>query len=292
MRHLSKWRFAILLIVFGLSLSCAVSYDARGRYYKVRKGDDISKIAKYYGISLQELAEWNNIKDPSEVIPGYKLYIPSRQKHSARRTRDISGSERKKGKVEAKEARETIRFETGRFDWPVTGKIISGFGIRKGRRHDGVDIKAESGTPIHAAADGVVVFEGKMRGYGNVIIIRHKDHFFTVYAHNSKNLASRDQKVSQGEVIGYIGKTGNATTPHLHFEIREGEMARNPLYLMSPPSGEGMVVAKADYKGKAVSKDRRGRLSKDGRQERTSKERSRHKVDRDKINANRNKGGK
>ena len=101
------------------------------------------------------------------------------------------------------------------FIWPVPSskKVSSHFGMRKGRHHDGVDIPAVTGSHIVASASGKVIISGKMRGYGNVVVIKHDDGFHTVYAHNSKNFVNKGQKVSQGEVIGKVGSTGRSTGP-------------------------------------------------------------------------------
>jgi len=120
--------------------------------------------------------------------------------------------------------------DTGKFRWPVPAskRISSFFGPRHGRHHDGIDIAAKRGTSIIASASGRVKFSGKMRGYGNVIVINHKDGYHTVYAHNSRNSVRKGQQVSQGEVIGKVGSTGRSSGPHLHFEIRKNNRVANP----------------------------------------------------------------
>lgn len=122
----------------------------------------------------------------------------------------------------------------GKFIWPVPGskKVSSFFGKRGRKHHDGVDIPAVSGTNIIASAPGKVVFSGKMRGYGNIVVIKHKNGYHTVYAHNRKHYVKKGQSVSQGEVIAQVGNTGRSSGPHLHFEIRRNNKVRNPaLYL-------------------------------------------------------------
>ena len=112
---------------------------------------------------------------------------------------------------------------------PLEGKITSKFGIRRGRRHNGIDIKAPEGTPVRASESGKVIFSGYIRGYGNVIIIKHKGGWYTVYAHNKYNVVKKGEWVKKGQVIAYVGRTGRATAPHLHFEIRRGKKPVNPL---------------------------------------------------------------
>ena len=233
----------ILLLLFLFQLSaCATSFDKRGVYHNVQNGDSIWRIARAYRVDLQQLAEYNNIMDPEQVQPGMKLYIPPRAKGvSFKKLPSGSTAEKKarprKGRYAKKKNSEegyskSIQIYRGKFDWPIDGNASSLFGFRNGRRHDGIDIGADTGDPIHAAASGDVVFSGKMRGYGNLVLIRHEDDFFTAYAHNSKNSVRKGQPVKKGQVIGLIGRTGRATAPHLHFEIRHGQTARNPLFFL------------------------------------------------------------
>ncbi len=120
--------------------------------------------------------------------------------------------------------------DSGKFRWPVPSskRISSYFGPRHGRHHDGVDIAAKRGSSILASASGKVKFVGRMRGYGNVIVLTHPGSYHTVYAHNSRNLVRKGQSVSQGEVIGKVGSTGRSSGPHLHFEIRKNNRVANP----------------------------------------------------------------
>ena len=112
--------------------------------------------------------------------------------------------------------------------WPVNGPITSGFGWRWGRMHEGIDIGAACGTPIHAAASGTVVFSGWMDGYGNFVIIDHGNGLATAYGHQSAIYVSGGH-VSQGQVIGAVGSTGHSTGCHLHFEVRVNGTPVNPL---------------------------------------------------------------
>jgi murein DD-endopeptidase MepM/ murein hydrolase activator NlpD len=115
------------------------------------------------------------------------------------------------------------------FIWPVRGNITSKFGRRGQTFHDGIDISAEEGSPIVAVEDGEVIYDDQLRGYGNLIIIRHASGFVSVYSHNKRNLVREGQKVSRGDVIGEVGSTGRVSAPHLHFEIRKDNVAKDPL---------------------------------------------------------------
>jgi murein DD-endopeptidase MepM/ murein hydrolase activator NlpD len=112
--------------------------------------------------------------------------------------------------------------------WPVRGTVTSEFGSRWGRRHEGIDIAAPTGTPIRAAKAGTVIFVGQQGGYGNITIVDHGSGLSTTYPHQSRFGTSEGADVAQGEVIGYVGCTGSCTGPHLHFETRVGGSAVNP----------------------------------------------------------------
>jgi murein DD-endopeptidase MepM/ murein hydrolase activator NlpD len=114
------------------------------------------------------------------------------------------------------------------FIWPVGGPVVSPFGWRWGRMHEGVDIAAGYGSPIAAAASGSVIYAGWMGGYGNLIIIDHGSGIATAYAHQS-SFAVGGGPVSQGQTIGYVGCTGHCFGPHLHFEVRVNGSAVDPL---------------------------------------------------------------
>jgi murein DD-endopeptidase MepM/ murein hydrolase activator NlpD len=112
----------------------------------------------------------------------------------------------------------------------VLGELSSAYGVQRGRRgHDGIDLRAKEGTPIHAAEAGRVVYAGDEVGdYGKVIVIKHMGRWATVYAHNRKHLVDEGDFVEKGDAIAEVGKTGNATGPHLHFEVRRNNAPRDP----------------------------------------------------------------
>ena len=115
------------------------------------------------------------------------------------------------------------------FIWPVNGPVVSGFGMRWGRMHEGIDIAAALGTPIHAAASGTVIHAGWLGGFGNLVVVDHGDGLATAYAHASAILVAVGQQVSQGDTLSLVGSTGNSTGPHLHFEVRVNGSAVDPL---------------------------------------------------------------
>lgn len=108
--------------------------------------------------------------------------------------------------------------------------ITSKFGVRKNGKHDGIDLAANRGVKILAAADGTVLFSGYgPTGYGLTVLIKHTDNVFTVYSHNDKNLVKKGKRVRRGQAIATVGKTGRASGDHLHFEVRVNRVAYNPL---------------------------------------------------------------
>ena len=122
---------------------------------------------------------------------------------------------------------------TGSFIRPCSGYLTSRYGYRWGRNHNGIDVGASTGTPIYAADGGVITMSGWNGGYGKVIVINHENGYVTYYAHCSRLLYSSGKRVAKGDVIAYVGNTGNSTGPHLHFEVRVNGSPRNPLNYVS-----------------------------------------------------------
>jgi murein DD-endopeptidase MepM/ murein hydrolase activator NlpD len=113
--------------------------------------------------------------------------------------------------------------------WPCDGVVVSGFGMRWGRMHEGIDIGCAYGAPNRAAAAGTVIYAGWLGGYGNLVVVDHGNGLSTAYAHASAILVSVGQGVAQGETVSLVGATGHATGPHLHFEVRVNGVAVDPL---------------------------------------------------------------
>jgi len=125
------------------------------------------------------------------------------------------------------------------FVWPVHGRVVSEFGAGAGgQRNDGINISAGEGTPIRAAADGVVSYSGDgLKSYGNLALIRHDNGYVTAYAHAQRFIIDKGDHVARGQVIGYVGQTGDVASPQLHFELRRGthgEQPVNPRPMLGP----------------------------------------------------------
>ncbi len=225
------WRGIPILGFFllGLVYACA----PYGIYYTVKKGDTLYSVSISYGVSLKEIVMINHIKDPSVIKEGQVIFIPGAKE----RKKEVPVEEERVEitKPPKPEKREGKKEERGSIPliWPVDGIVTSEFGIRDGIPHDGIDISTPEGTPIKAAYDGKVIYSGdELKGYGNLIIIKHEGDYATVYAHNKKNYVKEGDKVKKGQIIGEVGSTGNANSPHLHFEIRWRAKPVNPRLLL------------------------------------------------------------
>ena len=123
------------------------------------------------------------------------------------------------------------KYRKNKFAWPLKGTIVSKYGtIGKGRNNDGINIKATLGAAVKAADSGRVAYAGnELKGFGNLILIKHDDGWITAYAHNDRLFVKKGQRVRKGEKIAAAGSTGSVNSPQLHFEIRSGKKALNPL---------------------------------------------------------------
>jgi LysM repeat protein len=189
-----------------------------GVYHTVERGQTLWRISQVYQIPLERLIQINAIDDPDRLEIGTRIWIPGA---SELRVVPVVGSDA----------------GMARFLWPVPGgRLISGFGVqRASHRHSGLDIAAAAGDPVQASDDGTVRYAGSsLRGYGKTLIIDHGDGWSTLYAHNSALIAREGQLVRRGELIARIGRSGNATTEHCHFEIRRDGKAVDPLAYLAP----------------------------------------------------------
>lgn len=198
-----------------------------GVYHTVQKGQTLYRIAKTYELDVKVLQRANHIGDPSKLKEGTRLWIPG-----ARRVLQIP--DKPHPHTAKKKTSPTVKPRKGFFIWPTKGTLTSRFGMRNGRKHEGIDIAAPKGTPVHSAADGKVVFSGwGPTGYGKMVIIKHKHHLTTLYAHNSKLLVKKGSRVKQGQRISLMGNTGRSTGPHLHFEVRNDTHPKDPIKYLS-----------------------------------------------------------
>jgi murein DD-endopeptidase MepM/ murein hydrolase activator NlpD len=227
------------------------SQTKRTHVHVVASGDTLMKLSRLYGKRLTELAKANNISTQTRLkigeritVPGWQpvtavAAVPTRQpapsnpklaaadvpQHTAR----IASPEPPQPETTTKTAEPAGGLPS--FRWPVRGRVIAGFGPKpNGQQNDGINLAVPEGTPIKAAEDGVVAYAGnELKGYGNLVLIRHSNGFVTAYAHANEILAQRGDQVKRGQIIARSGQTGNVTSPQLHFEIRKGATPLDPM---------------------------------------------------------------
>lgn len=225
----------------------------RGKVHTVRSGETLYRIANTYDATVYEIARANNISPPYTIFVDQKLRIPgtvgAQQAVTTKATTTpsknaISSKSTKQPSVQTasvpapmpkpkppKAVPKPPPASGSGFNWPTKGKIISSFGAKgHGRFNDGINIAASEGSQISAAENGVVAYAGnELRGFGNLVLIKHSNGYVTAYAHASEVLVKRGDKVKRGQAIALVGSTGNITTPQLHFEVRKGKRPLNPV---------------------------------------------------------------
>ena len=220
----------------------------------VAPGETLHSIARHYGKPVLVLAKANNIAPDTMVRVGERITIPggastavaaaaapaapaprneppvgslaaAESPHSARLAAAVA-PDAEEGGAKAGEAGGSVPG----FRWPVRGRVIAGFGPKpNGLQNDGINLAVPEGTPVKAADDGVVAYAGnELKGYGNLVLVRHSNGFVTAYAHASEIMVKRGDSVKRGQVIAKSGQTGSVTSPQLHFEIRKGATPVDP----------------------------------------------------------------
>lgn len=210
------------------------------QYHIVKKGESLYSISRQYNVDITTLSKVNHLQTPYSLNVGQKLLLPasvSAKNYSAPKKTSQTGITQSVAKTNnvyqsapVKDSYVAPKNRKTKFDWPVKGRIISGFGnLGSGRKNDGINIKAGLGATVKAADAGTVAYAGnELKGFGNLILIKHNDGWITAYAHNDKLFVRKGQKVKRGEKIATVGSTGSVTTPQLHFEVRSGKKAVNP----------------------------------------------------------------
>ena len=191
----------------------APPFKNAGVYHKVLAGQTLWQIAQGYGVDISDIIKSNNIPNGSALESGQLLFIPG-----VSEVKDISGH--------------TVDNNKNAFIWPVKGKVVVYFDdpIGAGTFSHGIDIRAQTGDTVQAAREGDVILADYMSGYGQTVMIDHKDGFISVYARNVKLLVKLGEHVYKGDAIAQVGQIGNRVVEH--FEIRHGSQATNPLYYL------------------------------------------------------------
>ena len=246
---------------------------APSSFHFVNHGDTLASIARKNHISAAELAHANGLEPSAKLRLGTKLTVPGAKTaavaplapapvaaapvaaalqpaaatpvpttkvavvagpaQSARLAQATANIEEKPAETPPKAAETTSSLPT--FRWPVRGKVITSYGAKtNGKSNDGINVAVPEGTPIKAAEDGVVAYSGnELKGYGNLVLVRHSNGYVTAYAHASELLVKRGDTIKRGQVIAKSGQSGEVASPQLHFEIRKGSSPVDPLQFLN-----------------------------------------------------------
>jgi murein DD-endopeptidase MepM/ murein hydrolase activator NlpD len=235
---------------------------ASASVHVVNHGDTLAGIAHRNHISVNELARANNLEANAPLKQGARLTVPAARTAEAAPvaaqpipTTTIGGPklaavtpaapQQSAHYAQANPAPESVEAPAPKpsettsalptFRWPVRGKVITGYGAKtNGKANDGINVAVPEGTPVKAAEDGVVAYSGnELKGYGNLILVRHSNGFVTAYAHASELLVKRGDTIKRGQVIAKSGQSGEVGSPQLHFEIRKGSAPVDPLQFLN-----------------------------------------------------------
>ena len=243
--------------------------SAASNIHVVNHGDTLASIARHNHISMAELARANHLDTSARLSLGMKLTVPGTKSASvapaappvavamaqpvaapvppvtrvaavageapqkARLAQSAPNSEEPAVASPVKAAEATGAVPT--FRWPARGKVIAAFGTKtNGKVNDGINLAVPEGTPIKAADDGVVAYSGnELKGYGNLVLLRHSNGYVTAYAHASELMVKRGDTIKRGQVIAKSGQSGEVQSPQLHFEIRKGPSPIDPLQFLN-----------------------------------------------------------
>ena len=206
-----------LILTATVISACATNYpevqQSQNRYYVVKQNENFDSIAFAFEISTEQLRSANPWLNPVNIGTGMRLRIPENSLTNIGQVAPVQ-----------------LPGQTSDFIWPLNEiDVSSDFGYRHGDQHNGIDLRAPRGTEIYASAPGRVIFSGRKNGYGRMVVIRHGNGIETVYAHNDQNIAKVGQRVKQGQLVGRVGKSGNATGYHVHFEFRRQGRSVDPV---------------------------------------------------------------
>jgi len=209
--------------------------EVLGVWHEVAPGDTVDSVAARYGADPVALAELNDLTRDGEIAGREEIFVP---KAGGEPPGTGAPPPPPAAKTSALSGQATGGAVVGRcgvegrpcFAWPADGEVATRFGPADGKHHDGLDILGATGSAVKAADAGRVIYAGnEIKGYGNLVLVRHEGDLITVYAHNDKNLVAEGDDVTRGQKIAEIGSTGSATAPHLHFEVRVSQRPRDPL---------------------------------------------------------------
>jgi murein DD-endopeptidase MepM/ murein hydrolase activator NlpD len=228
----------------------------------VAPGETLTKISRLYGKPIHEIAKANNILAGAKLNVGDRLVIPgvrtSALKSNATPIKSVPAVAQAKPAPSpappeaepavsasvfapvadapgSKDAGKSADASLPKFRWPANGRVIAGYGpATNGQQNDGINIALPENTPVKAAEDGVVAYAGnELKGYGNLVLVRHPNGYVTAYAHAKELVVKRGDQVKRGQVIARSGQSGNVNAPQLHFEIRKGASPLDPMRFLN-----------------------------------------------------------
>ena len=215
-------------------------------FHNVKKGETLYSISRKYKTDVYSISKLNNLKNINSIKEGQALKIYGDLKLETKNNHRSNVNKAKLKKIDSKKkSLKTVKKTTpiskqtfsknSKFIWPVKGKLISKYGkSSNGFFNDGININSKLNQKVGASNDGVIIYSGnEIPGYGNLVLIKHSQNWITAYAHLGKVSIEKGDKVKKGQIIGLVGKTGNVRKPQLHFEIRKGKEAVNPLNYLS-----------------------------------------------------------
>jgi murein DD-endopeptidase MepM/ murein hydrolase activator NlpD len=225
----------------------------RGGWYIVQPGETLAQIAARTRVPVEDLLEINGLRRDDPLPAGKLLFLLDAGALAAAVAEPSSTpapgtAPRRPAPVAPREAPPGTPVvisprpgdEPTPLRWPLSSPLLSSpFGARQGRVHEGIDLAAPTGTPIFAAQAGQVLYAGDaVRGYGNMVVVQHDGDLLSVYAHSSVLLVRTGDRVRAGQEIARVGQTGRATAPHLHFEVRRGQVPQDPLRFLPRLGGQ------------------------------------------------------
>ena len=227
----------LMCLVLGLALSGCAGNSSEGSYsgsvYTVKRGDTLSRISRMTGTSVRDLARMNGISPPYTIEVGQKLKVSGASSSSTKK----SATSKTAKVVPSSAVPQSSWPPVGQrcWRWPASGKVVMTYSTSEGG-NKGIDIAGSRGQPVYAAGAGKVVYVGnQLRGYGNLVMIKHNEDYITAYAHNDKLMVNNGQSVKIGQQIATMGSS-DADSVRLHFQIRYRATAIDPLHYL-PPQG-------------------------------------------------------
>jgi murein DD-endopeptidase MepM/ murein hydrolase activator NlpD len=214
--------------------------------HTVARGETLYRIARTYGLTVDELMLANRLEDPRELKVGETLEIPGAREKKVVTSYDspepeaqprAGSTEKDKDKPPEKPVKKPalkVGRSNGALSWPLRGVLYARFGKKGNEPHDGIDLSAPAGTPVKTAAPGTVLFAGEQKSYGLIVIVEHPDDLITLYAHNRDVRVKTGQKLREGQVVATVGDSGRTSGPHLHFEVRKSGVPVDPIEFLGP----------------------------------------------------------